>query len=75
MADGRPIWIVGVIVAFMCILAYFLSPKGPNKVVIQSSLILTLLCLYIMWAVTYLAQLNPLISPRRIVEAHEGKEF
>src|SRR4051812_24823711 len=31
----------------------------------RSSLILTFISCYLMWAITFLAQLNPLIEPRR----------
>ncbi|EGR44266.1 uncharacterized protein TRIREDRAFT_70750, partial [Trichoderma reesei QM6a] len=45
--------------------AWFLSPKGENQVLWRSSLILAIVSCYLMWLITFLAQLHPLIAPRR----------
>ncbi|KAF8150057.1 ATPase, V0 complex, subunit E1/e2 [Crassisporium funariophilum] len=37
-------------------------PKGPQQVTIRTALMLTLASCYLMWMVTYMAQLNPLIG-------------
>ncbi|PWN26084.1 hypothetical protein BDZ90DRAFT_233670 [Jaminaea rosea] len=39
--------------------------KGENQVLIRSCIILTLVCCYLMWAIMYLAQLHPVIKPKR----------
>ncbi|KAL1919948.1 uncharacterized protein VTP21DRAFT_1880 [Calcarisporiella thermophila] len=44
---------------------YVLTPKGPNQTTIRTSLIMSLICCYIMWAITYMAQLHPLVAPQR----------
>ncbi|KAL9714019.1 hypothetical protein Ac2012v2_002326 [Leucoagaricus gongylophorus] len=36
-------------------------PKGPNQVTIRTALMLTFAATYLMWMVTYMAQLHPLI--------------
>ncbi|PRQ70645.1 ATPase, V0 complex, subunit e1/e2, partial [Rhodotorula toruloides] len=36
-------------------------PKGENQVVIRTSITLAITCCWLMWAITYLAQLHPLI--------------
>ncbi|KAK9728212.1 H(+)-transporting V0 sector ATPase subunit e [Basidiobolus ranarum] len=59
------ILIVAAVIAVLCIAAYFFSPKGPDQTLYRTSIILALICMYLMWAITYMAQLNPLISPRR----------
>ncbi|CAO1625352.1 unnamed protein product [Sympodiomycopsis kandeliae] len=39
--------------------------KGENQVVIRTSIVITLLACYLLWAIVYLAQLHPLIKPTR----------
>ncbi|KAF9881384.1 6-phosphogluconate dehydrogenase 2 [Colletotrichum karsti] len=63
--DSYSIFVGLVIVAAMAAGAWFLSPKGENQIIWRSSLLLALACCYLMWAITFLAQLNPLIEPRR----------
>ncbi|KAJ6532040.1 ATPase, V0 complex, subunit E1/e2, partial [Mycena capillaripes] len=61
MASTLPIlFILAIVVALMTCAALF-TPKGPNQVVIRTAIMLTLAACYLMWMVTYLAQLNPLI--------------
>ncbi|KAI0671480.1 ATPase, V0 complex, subunit E1/e2 [Trametes maxima] len=40
------------------------TPKGPNQTLVRTSILLTLACCYLMWMVTYLAQVHPLERPR-----------
>ncbi|GAA5936928.1 hypothetical protein JCM21900_001539 [Sporobolomyces salmonicolor] len=40
-------------------------PKSENQVVIRTSILLAVACCWLMWAITYLAQLHPLIKPHR----------
>ncbi|GAA5882000.1 hypothetical protein JCM1840_002094 [Sporobolomyces johnsonii] len=40
-------------------------PKSENQVVIRTSILLAIACCWLMWAITYLAQLHPLIKPHR----------
>ncbi|KAF6841919.1 ATP synthase subunit H [Colletotrichum plurivorum] len=73
MAQGYSVFVGLVIVVAMGTGAWFLSPKGENqmyflsqrRIIWRSSLLLALACCYLMWAITFLAQLNPLIEPRR----------
>ncbi|KAI5800752.1 ATP synthase subunit H-domain-containing protein [Pyronema domesticum] len=65
MANGTSIFVGFVIVAIASVLAYFFSPKGENQTIWRSSLILAFVAMYLMWALTLLAQLHPLIAPRR----------
>ncbi|KAF7336809.1 hypothetical protein MVEN_02116700 [Mycena venus] len=69
MATILPIFfILAIVVALMTCAALF-TPKGPQQVVIRTAIMLTLACCYLMWMVTYLAQLHPLLSPVRSVQA------
>ncbi|KAL5119142.1 H(+)-transporting V0 sector ATPase subunit e [Pleosporales sp. CAS-2024a] len=65
MANGWAPFIGLVVVALFCGAAWVLSPKGENQTVWRSTLILSAAAMYIMWAITFLAQLHPLISPQR----------
>ncbi|KAK5660218.1 hypothetical protein OQA88_12752 [Cercophora sp. LCS_1] len=65
MANGYSVFVGLVVIAAMCAGAWFFSPKGENNVLWRSSLILTFISCYLMWAITFLAQLHPLIEPRR----------
>ncbi|KAK7033344.1 ATPase, V0 complex, subunit E1/e2 [Favolaschia claudopus] len=69
MAGVLPVFfILAIVIALMTCAAVF-TPKGPQQVVIRTAIMLTLASCYLMWMVTYLAQLHPLISPIRTVEA------
>ncbi|GJC88246.1 ATP synthase subunit h [Colletotrichum tofieldiae] len=79
MDNRYSIFIGLVIVVAMGAGAWFLSPKGETQMPLislygtanvgdsiwRSSLLLALACCYLMWAITFLAQLHPLIEPKR----------
>ncbi|KAM0438870.1 hypothetical protein ACHAPT_001631 [Fusarium lateritium] len=65
MAQGYAVFIGLVVIAALCVASWFLAPKGENQVLWRSSLILAIVSCYLMWAITFLAQLHPLIAPRR----------
>lgn len=57
-----------VIVAALCAATYVFVPRffpRDSQLIWRSSLILALICCYLMWAITYLAQLHPLVAPKR----------
>ena len=56
--------IVLVLTVVLSVLAWNFAPK-ENRTVWRSSIILGLAMCYLMWAITYLAQLHPLEAPRR----------
>ncbi|KAK7415613.1 H(+)-transporting V0 sector ATPase subunit e [Neonectria punicea] len=65
MAQGYAIFVGLAVIAVLCAVSWFFAPKGENQVLWRSSLILAIVSCYLMWALTFLAQLNPLIQPRR----------
>ncbi|KAF9466621.1 ATPase, V0 complex, subunit E1/e2 [Collybia nuda] len=68
MASIFPILLVLVaVVALMTCVALF-TPKGPQQVVIRTALLISLTGCYLLWMVTYLAQLHPLIAPIRTIK-------
>ncbi|CAI7597977.1 unnamed protein product [Penicillium viridicatum] len=54
-----------IIIIALSTAAWFLSPKGDNQTLFRSTLILTFVSCYLMWAIVFLAQWHPLIAPRR----------
>ncbi|RIA95921.1 V-type proton ATPase subunit E [Glomus cerebriforme] len=69
MSGFNIVW-VGCAIAGLVALSYIVVPKGPNQTTIRTSLILSFICTYLMWAITYLSQLHPLIVPRRNAGEH-----
>ncbi|KEZ46492.1 hypothetical protein SAPIO_CDS0832 [Scedosporium apiospermum] len=62
------IFVVLAFVAALCIATYIGVPRvfpRETQLVWRSSLILAIVSCYLMWAITYLAQLHPLVAPRR----------
>ncbi|KAJ7285211.1 ATPase, V0 complex, subunit E1/e2 [Mycena rebaudengoi] len=58
------LFVFAIVVALMTCGALF-TPKGPQQVVIRTAIMLTLAACYLLWMVTYLAQLHPLLQPQR----------
>ncbi|PYH45126.1 V-type proton ATPase subunit E [Aspergillus saccharolyticus JOP 1030-1] len=65
MATGWSLIIGLIVVVIASVLAWIFSPKGENQTVFRSTLILSFTCCYLMWAITFLAQWHPLITPKR----------
>jgi len=63
MANGWSIFIGLFIIVAFCVATWFLAPKGENQTVWRSALIMSAVACYLMWAITLLAQLHPLITP------------
>ncbi|KAI0840846.1 ATP synthase subunit H-domain-containing protein [Hypoxylon sp. FL0890] len=74
MAKGYSVFVGLAIVAGLCVAAWFLSPKGENQTTWRSSLILAFVSCYLMWFITFMAQLHPLIEPRRST-VREGFQY
>ncbi|CAH8572150.1 unnamed protein product [Heterobilharzia americana] len=56
----------GVVTAFwflVAILGPIFVPKGPNKMLLSVSVVLTAACCYLFWVGFYLAQTHPFFGP------------
>ncbi|KAF8591059.1 hypothetical protein K439DRAFT_1327811 [Ramaria rubella] len=62
MASFLPVLFLFVLTMGAMVASWFLTPKGPQQTLVRTSLLLTFTCCYLMWAITYLAQLHPLIG-------------
>ncbi|KAF8903623.1 ATPase, V0 complex, subunit E1/e2 [Mucidula mucida] len=65
MASILPVFLVLVIIAALMTAAALFVPKGPNHTVIRTGLMIALAACYLMWMVTYMAQLHPLVCESR----------
>ncbi|CEJ53863.1 hypothetical protein PMG11_00202 [Penicillium brasilianum] len=65
MASGWSLFVGLIVIVALCLAAWFFSPKGENQTVWRSTLILSIVSCYLMWAIVFMAQLHPLIAPKR----------
>ncbi|KAF9450087.1 hypothetical protein P691DRAFT_811225 [Macrolepiota fuliginosa MF-IS2] len=63
MGSLAPVLFVFVLAAALVTCSALFVPKGPHQVTIRTALMLTFAATYLMWMVTYMAQLHPLIQP------------
>ncbi|TFK94046.1 hypothetical protein K466DRAFT_658050 [Polyporus arcularius HHB13444] len=71
MSSSLPTLFILAIAIALGVIGWFTTRKGPNQTLIRTSILLTLACCYLMWSVTYLAQVHPLESPRRAFVAEQ----
>ncbi|KAG1851481.1 ATPase, V0 complex, subunit E1/e2 [Suillus subalutaceus] len=72
MASVIPVIFILAIVLGLMACGYLFVPKGPHQTTIRTAIILTLASCYLMWMVTYMAQLHPLITPYRSIKGGES---
>ncbi|CCE90722.1 H(+)-transporting V0 sector ATPase subunit e TDEL_0B05930 [Torulaspora delbrueckii] len=53
-----------LVTALISLAVWVFAPK-KNQTVWRSTVILSLSMMFLMWAITYLSQLHPLVMPRR----------
>ncbi|KAI8823430.1 uncharacterized protein EV422DRAFT_565375 [Fimicolochytrium jonesii] len=63
--SGAPIIVTFFLVLIAGAAAFYYVPKSQDQILYRTMLVITLTCTWTMWAITYLAQLNPLIAPER----------
>ncbi|TDL25659.1 hypothetical protein BD410DRAFT_717224 [Rickenella mellea] len=61
MASVLPVIFILALVLGLMACAWIVTPKGPQQTLVRTSLMLTLACCYLMWMISYMAQLHPLI--------------
>ncbi|KII85180.1 hypothetical protein PLICRDRAFT_334843 [Plicaturopsis crispa FD-325 SS-3] len=69
MSTSLPVLFLLVIAVGLMACAWLFVPKGPHQIVIRTSIMLTLAACYLMWMITYLAQVHPLEAPRKSFKA------
>ncbi|KAH8100044.1 ATPase, V0 complex, subunit E1/e2 [Cristinia sonorae] len=69
MSSSLPVVAVLVVVLVLMGCAWVFTRKGENQTLIRTAIMLTLACCYLMWMVTYLAQVHPLERPRKVLGA------
>ncbi|OCK73794.1 V-type proton ATPase subunit E [Lepidopterella palustris CBS 459.81] len=65
MANGWSLVIGLIVIVVFCGVSWCAAPKGENQTVWRSTLILSAVACFLMWAITFLAQWHPLIQPIR----------
>ncbi|KAI8607317.1 ATP synthase subunit H-domain-containing protein [Chytriomyces sp. MP71] len=71
---------MGLLTIFISFLVYAgigavgfsLVPRGEDQFVYRTAVALTFTSTWLMWAITYLAQLNPLVVPERTWTLHHA---
>ncbi|KIO34668.1 hypothetical protein M407DRAFT_240502 [Tulasnella calospora MUT 4182] len=63
--SGYNVLIVLVAAILLAAFSWTITPRGKHQTLIRSSVLLSITCCYLMWSITYMAQLHPLIAPRR----------
>ncbi|KAA0183409.1 ATPase H+-transporting V0 subunit e2 [Fasciolopsis buskii] len=59
-----PLSVVSAVWLLVALLGPVFVPKGPNRLLIVISTVLTAACCYLFWVGTFLAQFHPLFGPQ-----------
>ncbi|XP_034830449.1 uncharacterized protein [Maniola hyperantus] len=59
-----PLYCITAVFAGIMIVGPFLVKRGPNRGIIQASILLAAFCMWIFWFTIYFGSMNPLMGPR-----------
>jgi len=57
--------IVAVVLMFVAILLVIPLAPSYDKALIRVMIITAAICMWMMWVITYMSQMNPLVNPQR----------
>ncbi|KAJ1772834.1 H(+)-transporting V0 sector ATPase subunit e [Coemansia sp. RSA 487] len=63
--SGVLVFWIGVLIVGICVGVMFAFKGMSDPTLWRTCTILSLSCCYLMWAITYIAQLHPIIVPKR----------
>ncbi|TPX31923.1 hypothetical protein SmJEL517_g04871 [Synchytrium microbalum] len=63
--DGITILVSMLFIGSIAAAGLYFIPKSQEQVVHRTALVMTLVCCWLMWVITFMAQMNPIIKPER----------
>ncbi|TPX43086.1 hypothetical protein SeMB42_g02737 [Synchytrium endobioticum] len=63
--DGVVVLLSMFVVAALGTAGFYFIPKSAEQLVHRTALVMTLVCCWLMWVITFMAQMHPIIRPER----------
>ncbi|KAJ1497389.1 hypothetical protein HMI55_005525 [Coelomomyces lativittatus] len=61
-SSATPVWSFLIVVVTLSVLLYFYLPSHPDRNIHVTMSILSIVTIYMLWAVVYMAQMYPLLE-------------